>query len=86
MPDLESPEQLGCLFHTYLNKNKLQIFQNISKCSENGLRQFKSKNTCELCNIIQDKENRVKIMAKKFFVLHREVIDAFNNKCLINTI
>ena len=32
---------------------------------------------CELCDIIPDKYKRGRIMLKKFFVLHEEVIDVF---------
>ena len=51
-----------------------------------GSRPFRYKNTCELCDIIQDKEKRGKIMTKKCFVLHEEVIGVFHNKFYIPTI
>ena len=59
--DLESPEQFGCLFLTSLHKIKLHIFQTISKCLVHGIRPFKYNNTCDLCVILQDKENRVNL-------------------------
>ena len=41
---------------------------------------------CELCDNIQDKDKREKIMAKKVFILHMECIDVFHDKCYITTI
>ena len=34
---------------------------------------------CELCENKQDKDNRGKIIVKKSFVLHEEVIDVFHD-------
>ena len=76
-PYLESSEQLRHLFPTSLNKIKFHVFQNISKCSIHGLRPFKYKNMCELCDNILGKYKRGRIMEKKCFVLHEEVIDVF---------
>ena len=45
-----------------------------------GLRPFKYKNTCELCNNILDKDNKCRLTAKKCFVLNEEVIDVFHEK------
>ena len=41
---------------------------------------------CELCDIIPDKEKKGRIMAKKCFVLHEEVIDFFHRFLFIPTI
>ena len=41
---------------------------------------------CELCDLTQEKYNRGKIMVKKSFVIHEEVIDVFLNKFYIPTI
>ena len=76
-PYLESPDKFYHLFLASLHKIKLYIFQNISKFLINGLRPFKYKNVCELCDNILDKEKRGRIMFKKGVVLHEEVIDAF---------
>ena len=63
-PYLESSEQLHRFFHASLHKIKFHIFQNISKCSLHGLIPFRYKNTCELCDEIQDTEKGVRIMVK----------------------
>ena len=75
---LESSEQLDPFFPASLHKIKFQIFQNISKCSIHGLRPFKHNNMCELCDIIPDKDKKVRIMANKCFALYEEVIDVFH--------
>ena len=49
-PYLESPEQMDRFFPDSLHKIKFHIFQNISKYSIRGLKQFKYKKTCDLCN------------------------------------
>ena len=85
-PFLESSEQLYRFFPASLHKIKFHIFQNISKCSIHGLRPFKHKNMCELCDTIPDKENKGRTMAKKCFVLHEEVIDVFHEFFYIPTI
>ena len=77
-PFLESSEQLDRLFPVSLHKIKFHIFQNLSKCSINGLRPFKYNNICELCDIIPDKYKKSIIMLKKYFVLHEEVIDVLH--------
>ena len=41
---------------------------------------------CELCYIIPDKDKRGRIMVKKCFVLHEEVIENFHKKSYIPTI
>ena len=61
-------------------------FKTYIKGLKNILRPFEYKNMCELCDRIKDKENRGKIMVKKFFVLHKEAIDVFHNKFFIPTI
>ena len=55
-PDLESSEQLDHVFSASLIRIKFHIFQNISKYLIHGLRPFKYKNTCGLCDTIQDKK------------------------------
>ena len=77
-PFLEESEQLDRLFPASLHKIKFHIFQNISKCLIHGLRPYKYKNMCELCDIIPDKDKKGRIMAKKCFVLHEEVINVFH--------
>ena len=79
-PFLESSEQLNGLFPASFHKIMFHIFQNISKCSIHGLRQFKHKNICELCDIIPDKDKTGRIMMKNVFVLREEVIDVFREK------
>ena len=54
-PYLEFSEKLDCFFAIYLHKIKYHIFQSICKSSIHGLRLSKNKNTCELCDNIQDK-------------------------------
>ena len=51
------------------------MFQNISKISINIWIPFNYKNTGELCDKKQDTYNSGKVIAKKSFVLHEEVID-----------
>ena len=75
---LELSEQLDCLFSASLHKIKLHIIQNISKISIHALRTFKSKNMCDLCDNILDRDKKVIIMVKKCVVLHEEFIDVFN--------
>ena len=79
-PFLESSEQLNRFFPASLYKIRSHIFQNISKCLIHGLIPFKHKNICEFCDIIPDKYKKGRIMAKKYFVLHEEVIDVFHEK------
>ena len=43
-----------------------------------GLRPFKYNDTYELCDNIIDKDKKVILMVKKYFVIHEEVIDAFH--------
>ena len=74
-PYLEPPEQFDSFFPASLHKIKFHIFKNISKCSIHGLRPFKYKNTRELCDNIQDKDKKGRIMTKKCFIFHEEVID-----------
>ena len=62
---LECSEQLDSFFSNFLNKIKLYILQNISRCSIHGLRPFKYKNTCELCDNTQDKDKRGVVMVNK---------------------
>ena len=85
-PYLESSEQLDSFFLDFFHKIKSHIFQNISKCTIHILRHFKYKNTCELCDNIQDKEMTGRIMVKKCFVFCKEVVDVFHDKCYIPTI
>ena len=82
-PYLEPPEQLHRLFPAYLHKIKSHIFKNTSNCLIHILIPFKYKNTCELCDKIIDKYNKGRLMVKKCFVLHEEVIDVFNEKSYI---
>ena len=77
-PFLESSEQLNSFFPASLNKIKFHIFKK-SEFLIHGLRQFKQKNMCELCDTIPDKVNKYRITANKCFVLHEEVIDIFYN-------
>ena len=79
-PFLESSEQLNSFFPASPHKIKFLIFQNISKCSIHGLRPFKHKNMCKLCDIIPDKDKKGRIMAKKCFVLHEGVVYVFHLK------
>ena len=51
-----------------------------------GLRTFKYRNICDLFDNVQDKDKRGRIMVKKCFVLHKEVIDIFHDKLYIPTI
>ena len=83
---LELSEQLDCFFPASLHKIRFQIFQIISKCSIYGLRPFKYKNKCDIFDKILDKDNRGRIMVKKCFVLHEEVIYVFHDKFYIPTI
>ena len=69
-PYLESSEQLDYLFPIFLHKIKFHIFQNITRCLIQGLIPFKYNNTCDVCDNIQDKDNRVNITVKKCSVLH----------------
>ena len=78
VPFLESSEQLNRFFPESLDKIKFHIFQNISKCLIHGLRPFKYNNMCELCDIITYKYKKGRIMVRKCFVLHEEVIDLFH--------
>ena len=77
-PFLESSEQINRLFPASLHKIQFHIFKNTSKFSIHGLRPLKHKNVCELCDIIRDKDKKYRIMVKKCFVLHEEVIDVFH--------
>ena len=85
-PYLESLKQLDRLFPSSLHKIKFHIFNNVYKYWIHRLRPFKYKNTCELCDIIQDKYKRVRMISKKCFVLHEEVIYVFHEKNYIPTI
>ena len=58
----------------------------MSKYLIHGLIPFKYNNTCELCDNILGKDNRVRIMVNKVFVIHEEVIDVFHEKIYIPTI
>ena len=51
-----------------------------------GLRPFKCKNMCDLCDNTFDKDKRGIIMVKKCFVLQKEVIDVFHENIYIPTI
>ena len=75
VPFLESSEQIDRLFTAYLHKIKFHIFKNISKCTIHGLRPFKHNNMCELCDTINEKYKKGKIMVNKCFVLHEEILD-----------
>ena len=66
---LEPSEQMHGFFPASFHKIEFHIFKNISKCSIHGLRPFKYKNTCELCDNILDKYKRGRIMVKKCFSL-----------------
>ena len=79
-PYLESSEQLDHFFPASLHKIKFCIFQNIYKFSIHILKPFKYNNTFELCDIIFDKDKRGRIMVKKCFALHEEVIYVFHEK------
>ena len=85
-PYLESSEQLDSFFPDSFHKIKFYILQNISRCYIHGLRPFKYKNTCDLCDNILEEYKRGRIMVKKYFVLHEEVIDVFCEKIYIPTI
>ena len=77
-PYLESSEQLDRLFPASLHKIKVHIFQNIPKYLIHILITFKYRNTSELCGNIEDKYKIERIMVKKIFVIHKEVIDVFH--------
>ena len=79
-PYLESSETLDRFFLVSLHKIIFHIFRNISKSSIHRLRPFKYKNTCELCDKIIYKDKKGRIMVKKCFALHKEVIDVFLEK------
>ena len=85
-PYFESSEQLHRFFPTSFYKIKFHVFQNIYKILIYGLRQFKYKNTCELCDNILDKDKKGRLMVKKCFALHEEVIYVFHEKYYIPTI
>ena len=51
-----------------------------------GLRPFKYKNTCDLCDKIFDKDNRGRITANKYSDICEKVIYVFHEKCYIPTI
>ena len=72
-PYLELSEQLDRLFPASLHRIKLHIFQNTYKCSIHGLRTFKYKNTCESCDNILDKYQRVIIMVNIFLFFTRKL-------------
>ena len=74
------------IFPASLHKIKFRIFQNIYKFLIHGLIPFKYKNTCDLCDNIQDKYKIGIVIPKKYFVLHEEFIDVFHEKCYIPTI
>ena len=82
-PYLESSEKLDCFFPDSLHQIKFRIFQNIYKFSIHIIILFNCKNTCELCDNILDKYKRERIMVKKCYVLHEEVIDVFHEKFYI---
>ena len=77
-PYLESSEQLHRFFHASLHKIKFHIFKSIYKCYFHGLIPFKYKNTCELCDKIQDTNKIVIIMVNYCSVFHDEVFDVFH--------
>ena len=85
-PFLESSEQLDIFFPASLHKMKLLIFQNISECSINKSIPFKQNKICDLCDIIPDKDNKGRVMVKRFFVRYEEVIDCFHGFVYIPTI
>ena len=85
-PFLESSEQINHFFPASLHKIKFRIFQNISKSSIHRLRACKQKNMCELYEIVPDKDKKGRIMVKKCFLLHEEVINIFHKKNYIPTI
>ena len=85
-PYLESSEQINRFFPGSLHKIKFHIFKNKYNFLINVLRPFRYKNKCELCDNILDKDKRRRIMLKKCFVLHKEVIDVFHEKMYIPTI
>ena len=72
-PYLESSEQLDRFFPSSLHKIKFHIFQNISKFLIHGLRPFKYKNTCDLCDNIKYKYKIGRIMAKKYLFFTRNL-------------
>ena len=43
------------------------------------IKTIKYNNMCELCNYIQDKDKRGRIMVKKCYVIHEEFIDVFHD-------
>ena len=79
-PYLESPEQIDRFFPDSLNKIKFHTFKSISKCLIHGLRPFRYKNTCDLCDKILRIDNKGILMVKKCFILHEEVIYVFHEK------
>ena len=85
-PCLESSEQLGSFFSAFFHKSKFHIFRNISRCYIHGLKPFKYKNTCDLCDNILEKYKRGRIIMKKYFALREEVIYVFHDKFYIPTI
>ena len=78
-PFLESPEQLNRFFPASLHKIMFHIFQNISKCSIYELVPFIHKITCKLFDVIPGKYKKGRIIVKKCFVLHEEVVEVFTN-------
>ena len=85
-PFLESPEQLNRFFPASLHKIMFHIFQNISKCSIYELVPFIHKNTCKLFDVIPDKDKKGRIIVKKCFFLHEEVVEVFHKYVYIPTI
>ena len=85
-PFLESSEQLNRFLPASFHKIKSHIFQKISKFSIHRFRPLRNKIMCEFCDIIPDKYKKGRIMVKKCFVLHKELIAAFRKFFYIPTI
>ena len=64
----------------YINKYKLNILQNISKCLIHGLIPFKYKNTCDLCDNIPDKYKKGRLMVNKVLFIVRKLYMSFMKK------
>ena len=58
---LETSEQLHQFIPTWLHRNKVNIFKNISKCLIQGLKLFKYNKKCDVCDNIIDKDKGVRI-------------------------
>ena len=79
-PYLELREQPDFFFPGSLYENKFHIFQNISSFLIHGLRTFKCRNMCELCDKIQYKDKTGIVIVNKLFVFHEDFIYGYHKK------